>query len=70
VSGRNEDQELERRAGIEPANAGFADLSVSDFATGGPTQRHFALAHEADAVGIAALDPMWPSTGTPFRSLG
>ena len=25
---------LERRAGIEPASAGFADLSVSHFATG------------------------------------
>jgi hypothetical protein len=25
---------LEHRAGFEPANAGFADLSVSHFATG------------------------------------
>lgn len=27
-------EKLERRAGFEPANAGFADLSVSLFATG------------------------------------
>ena len=32
---------LEHRAGIEPANAGFADLSVSHFATGALLQLPF-----------------------------
>ena len=31
---RKAQRELERRAGIEPASAGFADLRVSRFATG------------------------------------
>ena len=34
---------LERRAGIEPANAGFADLSVSHFATGALKQKDHTL---------------------------
>jgi hypothetical protein len=38
---------LERRAGIEPANAGFADLSVSHFATG---------AHSIDRQGQVIVD--------------
>ena len=33
-AGQEHGYEMERRAGIEPASAGFADLSVSHFATG------------------------------------
>ena len=42
---------LERRAGIEPANTGFADLRVDRFATGAFEGRSFSTSGRSGPLG-------------------
>jgi hypothetical protein len=48
---------VEHRAGVEPANAGFADLCVSHFATGALLHHHLVTNTERGSFRSNKTDP-------------